>query len=108
MGSGLFRGHVDITSRKEIKGWAHDVCDVERSLVVELVEGDIVLARTSANIMRRDLADAGVGNGRYGFAFVLGEHLFPVARHRLRVRFADDGTDRSRLTLLARQSGPRR
>lgn len=93
MGSGPFRGHVDITSRKEIKGWAHDVSDVERSVVVELVEGDTVLARTTANIMRRDLADAGVGTGCYGFAFVLGELVFPFARHRLRVRFADDGTD---------------
>jgi glycosyltransferase involved in cell wall biosynthesis len=93
VGSGLFRGHVDIISRQEIKGWAHDVSDAERSVVVELVEGDIVLARTTANIMRKDLADAGVGTGRYGFAFILGEHVFPFARHRLRVRFADDGMD---------------
>ncbi len=57
MGSGLFRGHLDIISRHEIKGWAHDVSDAERSVVVELVEGDIVLTRTTANIMRKDLAD---------------------------------------------------
>lgn len=93
MASGSFRGHVDIATRKEIKGWAHDPSAAERSLDVELVEGDVVLARTTANLLRRDLADAGVGTGHYGFAFTLGDNLFPCARHRLRVRYADGGAD---------------
>lgn len=93
MASGPFRGHVDIATRTEVKGWAHDPAAPERCLDVELVEGDVVLARTSANLLRRDLADAGLGTGHYGFAFRLGDHLFPFSRHRLRVRFADGGAD---------------
>ncbi len=93
MGQSLLRGHVDIATAQEIKGWAWDAAAPERGVPVELVQGGVVMARTTASLMRKDLLDAGVGTGLYGFAFRLGETVLPFSHNRLRVRFADDGSD---------------
>lgn len=85
------KGHVDVAERTRISGWAQDAADPDRPLVVELVEGGDVLARTVANLPRPDLRDAGLGSGDHGFSFATPERLFPFARHVVRVRAA--GTD---------------
>jgi glycosyltransferase involved in cell wall biosynthesis len=99
------RGHVDLAEAGRIKGWAWDPGSPKRSLVIELCEGERVLARTTASELRQDLKDAGVGTGLYGFTFTLSRQLFPLGRHVVRVRFAEQDLDLAGSPAVLQQQG---
>jgi hypothetical protein len=61
-------GHIDrVEGTNTIVGWAVDLSDPERRLVVECVIGDRVLATAPADESREDVKRAGIGNGCCGF-----------------------------------------
>ncbi|HVB17042.1 MAG TPA: glycosyltransferase, partial [Stellaceae bacterium] len=58
----------------------------QRRIALELLDGDTPLATVVASDYRKDLEQAGIGDGRHGFAFSFSETLLPYARHVLHLR----------------------
>ena len=86
-------GNVDLLSADEIVGWAWDPDQPDDSLVVEVRDGDRLIASMLADSPRPDLEAVGIGHGRYGFRFARIGRLLPYACHRLRVCLARDGVE---------------
>jgi GT2 family glycosyltransferase/glycosyltransferase involved in cell wall biosynthesis len=86
-------GNLDRASYEEISGWAWDPDRPNEAIDVEILDGDSVVLNLRADRFRSDLAQAGIGDGRHGFRVHNLAGLFPMSRHRVRVRRAFDGRD---------------
>ena len=86
-------GNLDRVSFDEISGWVWDAEHPDQSLDIEILDGDVVVLKVSADQLRSDLADAGMGTGHHGFAIRNLGGILPLSRHRVRVRRAPDGKD---------------
>ena len=74
--AGRFEGFVDAISAVgddcfEISGWAHDLDEPLAPVDVEVVSGNRILAKLTANRFREDLMAAGYGYGQHGFYSVI-------------------------------------
>ena len=87
---GALEGNFDGLDGNTISGWAFDPAHPEIPVVLEVLDGDGLIARLTANRFRADLEAAGVGDGRHGFELKLARPLSPLRRHELRVRRAID------------------
>jgi hypothetical protein len=90
-GARALSGVIDRATWTVISGWARDPETPDRRVRLELVEGETPLATVVASDDRPDLALAGVGDGRHGFAFALAPGLLSLGRHVLELRCADTG-----------------
>jgi GT2 family glycosyltransferase/glycosyltransferase involved in cell wall biosynthesis len=80
-------------SFEEISGWVWDPAHPNDPVVIEILDGDTVVLRMPADQFREDLIARGKGNGRHGFTVPNVGGIFPLSRHRVRVRRASDGWD---------------
>jgi len=87
---GPLEGHLDGINGPLITGWAIDPTRPTQPVVLELLDGDGVIARVTANRYRADLEAAGIGDGRHAFAVRLAYGLSAAVAHELRVRRAAD------------------
>ncbi|MFO1151917.1 MAG: glycosyltransferase [Alsobacter sp.] len=102
---GDFQGFVTYADATRIEGWAYDAQDPDAHLVVELYEGDDLLSRATANQQASGGAPAEAAG--HGFALVFHDTIFPLARHTLRLVFAETGTDlQGSPFLIERDQGP--
>ncbi len=69
-------------------------------LCVGICDGTVCLAVVTASMYRRDLREAGIGNGEHGFVYPLGRHLRDHRSHHVTVQIVganvtprDSGTD---------------
>jgi hypothetical protein len=85
------RGYLDEASRTLIRGWAWDANRPHDRLALEIFDNGVALARVAADCHRGDLEDAGIGDGRHGFAFAIPGGLSPETSHTIEVRYADGG-----------------
>jgi GT2 family glycosyltransferase/glycosyltransferase involved in cell wall biosynthesis len=83
--SGL-QSHIDSADWAGIRGWVCDPLEPQKRIVLELLDGDTPLATVLAHQYRSDLAQAGIGDGRYGFSVSFTETLLPNAMHLLHLR----------------------
>lgn len=60
-------GFIDVVSGRRISGWAWDPAQPERRLDVAILVDDVEIATVRADRPRKDLVDARVGDGGYGF-----------------------------------------
>ena len=90
---GPLEGNVDGLDGNTIVGWAFDPAHPASAVVLEVLDGDLLVARLTANRFRGDLAAAGIGDGRHGFELSLSRSLSPLVRHDLRVRRVVDGRE---------------
>ena len=88
-------GYVERVDPRSVSGWCCDRSAPDRSLPVELVGANGARKIAIADIYRRDVQEAGFGNGRHGFDFDLSGMDLGV--DQFVVRFAD-----SRISLTAR------
>ena len=84
-----FEGHLDSVVGNEVAGWAYDGRDPKRRLLVEVSRGErrVIVA---ADMLRKDVLDAGKGDGRYGLNAHLdatGLNQFPVRARLLETGF---------------------
>jgi GT2 family glycosyltransferase/glycosyltransferase involved in cell wall biosynthesis len=86
-------GSVDMISESEITGWAWNPNAPEETCLVEILDGDEVLVRVAADVLRPDLVKSSLGTGRYGFSVTGVGALLPHARHLVHVRFAQTKAD---------------
>lgn len=89
--AGTFAGYHDGSAPESIAGWAWDSARPDTPLTVALYDGDRRLGTVLANLFRQDLVDAGIGNGRHGFAFEAPPSLWDGQPHTITLRIA--GTD---------------
>lgn len=92
---------VELVSDTRIVGWAWLPAAPSRRIEIELVEGMRVLARTPADIYRKDLEVAGKRGGRCGFEFVVPADLRDGRLHPITLRVA--GEDKSFRDIEARR-----
>src|SRR5512137_251895 len=84
-------GYFDKCEATGIIGWAADSADKTRHVEVEALADDRPIGRSTANMYRQDLADAGIGKGTHGFRIVLPGALFDGAEHSIEVRETSTG-----------------
>jgi hypothetical protein len=67
--SGGGEGSLDNVNGEAIAGWAWDKNQPASSIQVDIYDGPALLATVPAIHFRKDLAEAGIGNGRHAFSF---------------------------------------
>jgi hypothetical protein len=88
---GPLEGNLDGIDGARISGWAFDPTQPDVPVVLEILDGDGLIARVTADRHRSDLEAAGIRDGRFGFEVVLAQPLAPHVRHELRARRLEDG-----------------
>lgn len=86
-------GSLDKVDHEQIAGWAWDSTRPDDSVDIEILDNDVVVLKACADQFRPDVLQAGFGNGHNGFLLKNLNGLFPLSRHRVRVRRASDGRD---------------
>jgi GT2 family glycosyltransferase/glycosyltransferase involved in cell wall biosynthesis len=86
-------GNLEGISHHEISGWVWDPEQPNLPVDVEILDGDETVLRLTADEFRSDLLEAGLGDGRHGFTVAALDAIFPLSRHRVRVRRTSDGLD---------------
>jgi O-antigen biosynthesis protein len=86
-------GSLDRADPTEISGWAWDPAFPDVAIEIEILDDDVVVLKVCADQLRSDLVQAGAGSGRHGFFLKNLAGVFPLSRHRVRVRRAADGMD---------------
>jgi GT2 family glycosyltransferase len=86
-------GNLDRADHDELTGWAWDPARPNEAVDIEILDGEVVVLTLRADEFRPDLARAAIGDGRHGFRLRSLAGLFPLSRHRVRVRRALDGRD---------------
>ena len=99
-------GNIDIASWPDLAGWAWFPDDPTRRAVLEVVHDGAVFCCIVADLPRVDLADAGIGDGRSGFALTLPRHAFNEPVVRFSVREASTGIDLRGSPLLLANDRP--
>lgn len=90
---GPLEGNLDGLDGNTIIGWAFDPKHPDSPVTLEVLDGDGLVARLTANRFRGDLEAACIGDGRHGFELPLSRALSPLIRHELRVRRVADGRE---------------
>jgi hypothetical protein len=83
-----FEGFHDETDCRSIKGWVLDKLHPNQPVKVELYDGDLLFATVTANQFRKDLLDAGKGNGAHAFEHPVPEAIKDGKPHAIRARIA--------------------
>ena len=69
---GSLRSNIDYADWGGIKGWIWDPTEPDKTVTIELLDGDSILATVVAGEYRPDLIGAGIGDGRHGFTIKIG------------------------------------
>jgi hypothetical protein len=88
-----YEGFLDRADYEVIAGWAYDTRQRDQPLEIELYDGRVMLATVSADGFRRDLLQAGKGNGRHSFALPTPTCLKDGKPHSIRARVANSRFD---------------
>jgi len=83
------QGFQEVTNGAYVTGWAWDRNDPTVPLPIAIYDGNTLLATTIADRFRKDLRDAGKGNGCHGFVYPL--CLRDRKAHRITVQVAGSG-----------------
>jgi membrane protein involved in D-alanine export len=88
-----YLAEIEQADCQEISGWVWNKYKPKSPVSVELWDGKRYLMTVSANQFRRDLSDAGFGNGRHAFRFSTPSELKDRRSHLIRLRVAEKGID---------------
>jgi len=86
-----YRGAHDQADAERISGWAWDTTRPNEPIDVDIYDGDTLLATVTADTVRQDLLNAGIGNGRHAFVYTPPASLNDGRTHTIRVKVS--GTD---------------
>ena len=91
---GRLRGSIDrIAGPWKIEGWAQDPDHPELPVLLEVLLEDQVIGTVLACDFRKDLLDAGIGQGRCSFVFSSPMKIRPELAGTLHIRRAADGAE---------------
>jgi glycosyltransferase involved in cell wall biosynthesis len=83
-------GSLDFCDRDIIRGWALDSAHPDRPVSLQILDQGKVIAWLLANRYRKDLEQAGIGDGRYAFEMRFPGGLSPLERHVIHVQHDED------------------
>jgi glycosyltransferase involved in cell wall biosynthesis len=83
---GPLKGSIDRVDHTTISGWAVDTANLDHPVVLEIVDGDEVVANVIADQYRKDLAAGGFGKGYHGFVLRYLRGFSRAANHTIVVR----------------------
>ncbi len=87
-------GNIDLISRDGwVSGWCWEPAEPTRRLTLDVLIDDTVAGATRADEARADLRQAAVGDGQYGFTFLLPYDLL-AERGTVRIAVVEQGTGR--------------
>jgi len=86
-----FEAYLDHVDWTHLRGWARNPAQPDVPVWLEVVIDDAEPVRFLSNMLREDLAQAGLGTGRYGFFLNFSRRLDSSLPHRIRVRRVSDG-----------------
>jgi hypothetical protein len=89
----IIDGSLDGADENRIFGWAFDKKHPERTLQVDLYDGDRLLATVPADQFREDLPEAKIGDGKHAFSFPTPERLRDGTAHTIRARARGTGVE---------------
>ncbi len=78
-----YNGYVDGIVDNDVHGWAWNCENPGEVCQVDIYDGDELISTVTANLYNHDVAVAGIGSGKYGFAFKIPERLLDGKLHRL-------------------------
>lgn len=82
-----FDGHFRVAPNNKIQGWVWDKDRPDDPLTVEILVNDEWLCDVTASILRSDLKDMGIGNGKHGFVIETAMHAIAFgAEVRVRIK----------------------
>jgi len=81
-------GSIDTVIDGQVHGWAFDSKRPSHPLEVEILSGEMVVARGLANGFREDLLANGYGDGHHLFCLPLASAIYDGTSHQLRIREA--------------------
>lgn len=87
--SNNYEGFLDRADLEVIVGWAYDAKRPDQPLEIEIYDGEIPLAKVTADGLRADLLLAGKGNGRHCFGLPTPACLRNGQPHSIRARVAN-------------------
>lgn len=87
----LLRGFLDTADRGSVTGWARDPAAPGVRLHLQVRVDGVVVGSVVADQQRADLVEAGEGDGRHAFVFVVPGGLAPDRPHVVEVRGIADG-----------------
>jgi hypothetical protein len=87
--SGL-EGYLDLCTNTRIAGWAWDSLHPERHVTVEIIIDERPLAQIIAREYRKDLKNAGIGDGTYGYCYTPSVSIDPKSQ-RISVMITEAG-----------------
>ncbi|NMJ43512.1 glycosyltransferase [Roseomonas sp. JC162] len=87
------RGRAERIEGDYLTGWAWIPARPDEIVHVEVFVGETMVARIAADAFRKDLLDAGIGDGRHGFMLGGVSALINAPRELVSIRFADGGGD---------------
>jgi hypothetical protein len=89
---GSLRGSIDrIVFPWKIEGWAHDEAHPELPVLLEVLLDNLTIGTVLACDFRKDLLEAGIGQGRCSFTFRSEARLPPEVIETLQIRRVADG-----------------
>jgi D-alanine transfer protein len=91
-----YEGFHDLNGPSAIAGWAWDRTRPDRSVPVDIYDGEELLATIAADQFSEGLKKAKIGNGRHVFTYAVPERLKDGRPHMIRVRIAGTGLDLKR------------
>ncbi|GGC81853.1 tetratricopeptide repeat protein [Chelatococcus reniformis] len=83
-------GKLEDCNNGVLRGWVWDPSSPDRIIEPIIVVDDVEVGSVSADIPRRDLASAGIGDGRHGFEAIVPSRLRDGQTHRVLLRFPTD------------------
>ncbi|MET0384285.1 MAG: glycosyltransferase [Burkholderiaceae bacterium] len=93
------RCKIDRIDTEGVAGWAYDAANPEAILTVEVWDGELLVTRGLANLMRQDVNKAFGITGPHGYQISFPERLYDGHPHEIRVLV--DGQEASRKKELA-------
>lgn len=86
-----FEGYLDVANCDGVHGWVWDQNQPNNPVTVEIYEGTKVLATMDADQLRENLVDAGKGDGKHAYTYILPPYLKDGKPHAIQVRVAGAG-----------------
>jgi hypothetical protein len=80
-----YGSNLELLDCQMIAGWAWDASQPNTPIKVDVYDGSTLLGTVVAGIARKDLADAGKGDGRHGFKFPVPPALKDGKPHVIKV-----------------------
>ena len=81
-------GTLDDVSADELLGWAWDKNRSAESVTVEIYDGPKRIASVRADVLRQDLLNAGIGDGRHSFSIRVPDAIRDGKPHQISARIA--------------------